>query len=152
ERAPLTIARGDHGYYEPLLSIEEAEFLVAAADPADASTELLGKERGRGPAAGGRRDSALDRYRRGATIRLRGVQRRWAPLQALCRSLEGPLGATALANLYWTPPGSQALAAHWDGHDVLVLQIAGSKRWQVYDAPVSLPTDLPPTFAFERAR
>jgi hypothetical protein len=80
------------------------------------------------------------------------VQRQWAPLQALCRNLERELGVTALANLYWTPPGSQGLPAHWDGHDVLVLQIAGSKRWRVYDAPVTLPTDLPPTFAFERAR
>src|SRR5205823_12677252 len=47
---------------------------------------------------------------------------------------------------------SQGLAAHWDGHDILVLQIAGRKCWRIYDAPVALPTDLPPTFAFERAR
>lgn len=126
------------------------EFLVTAVDPAEASVELLGAERERG--SGARRETALDRYRRGATIRLRGVQRQWAPLQALCRDLERELGVTALANLYWTPPGTQALPAHWDGHDVLVLQIAGTKRWRVYDAPVALPTDLPPTFAFERAR
>src|SRR5262245_309489 len=152
ERAPLTITRVDPGYYAPLISTADVEFLAAASDPAEASVELLGQERERGSPAGGRRDTALDRYRRGATVRLRGVQRRWAPLQALCRSLEGALGVSALANLYWTPPGSQALPAHWDGHDVLVLQIAGRKRWRVYDAPVPLPTDLPPTFAFERAR
>jgi ribosomal protein L16 Arg81 hydroxylase len=152
ERAPLAIARDEPSYYAPLLSPAEVESLVAAADPGEAGVELLGGERERGGPAGGRRDTALDRYRRGATIRVRGVQRRWAPLQALCRNLEQDLGVAVLANLYWTPPDSQALAAHWDGHDVLVLQIAGSKRWQVYDAPVALATDLPPTFAFERAR
>jgi ribosomal protein L16 Arg81 hydroxylase len=151
ERAPLLIARDDPVYYAPLLPPAEVESLVAAAGPAEAPVELLGEERGRG-APDGPSGSALDRYRRGATIRLKGIQRRCPPLRALCRDLERALGVTAVANLYWTPPGSQALPAHWDGHDVLVLQIAGSKRWRVYDAPMALPTDLLPSFGFERAR
>jgi ribosomal protein L16 Arg81 hydroxylase len=152
EQAPLSIERGDPGYYERLLTTEDVESIVAAAGPADASVELLGEGRGPAGAAPGRRDTPFDRYRRGATIRLKGIQRRWAPLQSLCRNLEQELGVSALANLYWTPPDSQGLRAHWDGHDVLVLQIAGSKRWRLYDPPVALPTDLPPTFAFERGR
>jgi ribosomal protein L16 Arg81 hydroxylase len=151
ERAPLSIARDDPAYYAPLFPPAAVESLVDVAGPADGSVEFLGEERGPG-APGVPSGSVLERYRRGATIRLKGIQRRWLPLQSLCRDLERELGVTALANLYWTPPHSQGLAAHWDGHDVLVLQIAGSKRWRIYDAPVSLPTDLPPTFGFERAR
>src|SRR5262245_28781320 len=151
ERAPLSIARDEPGYYAPLLPPAEVESLVESAAAAEAPLELLGEERGQG-APRVPSGSALDRYRRGATIRLKGIQRRCPPLQSLCRDLERELGVTALANLYWTPPDSQALPAHWDGHDVLILQIAGHKRWRVYDAPVALPTDLPPTFGFERAR
>ena len=42
-------------------------------------------------------------------------------------------------NIYLTPPDAQGFAAHWDTHDVFVLQVGGSKRWSVYDTKVPLP-------------
>ena len=38
-------------------------------------------------------------------------------------------------NAYITPPENQGFAAHYDTHDVFVLQVAGSKRWTIH-APV----------------
>ena len=32
-------------------------------------------------------------------------------------------------NAYITPPENQGFAAHYDTHDVFVLQVSGSKRW-----------------------
>ena len=43
------------------------------------------------------------------------------------------------ANAYSTPRGSQGFAVHHDTHDVLVLQVAGEKRWQLYDPLLELP-------------
>jgi hypothetical protein len=36
------------------------------------------------------------------------------------------------ANAYVTPPQSRGFSAHYDVHDVFVLQIAGEKRWRVH--------------------
>jgi hypothetical protein len=38
-------------------------------------------------------------------------------------------------NAYLTPPESQGFSAHYDVHDVFVLQISGQKRWRIH-APV----------------
>jgi hypothetical protein len=60
-------------------------------------------------------------------------------VSALCRALEREISAPFQTNLYITPPGGQGFEAHYDTHDVFVLQIAGSKEWTVLDAPVRLP-------------
>jgi hypothetical protein len=36
------------------------------------------------------------------------------------------------ANTYLTPPDSQAVNAHADDRDVLVIQVFGKKHWKVY--------------------
>ena len=36
------------------------------------------------------------------------------------------------ANAYVTPPQNQGFSAHYDVHDVFVLQIAGEKRWRIH--------------------
>ena len=43
------------------------------------------------------------------------------------------------ANAYYTPRDSQGLAVHHDTHDVFVLQVAGEKRWLVYEPAFPLP-------------
>ena len=47
-------------------------------------------------------------------------------------------------NVYLTPPSSQGFTAHYDAHDVFILQIAGSKHWRLYDAPLRLPMESQP--------
>ncbi|CUI14636.1 Hypothetical protein, putative [Bodo saltans] len=42
-------------------------------------------------------------------------------------------------NSYWTPKGSQGFAPHYDDVDVFLLQLEGSKRWRLHEAP--LPSD-----------
>ena len=49
--------------------------------------------------------------------------------------LAAELGHPVPANAYVTPPSSRGFSAHYDVHDVFVLQLAGRKRWTVY-APV----------------
>ncbi len=63
----------------------------------------------------------------------------WHPLAVFCRLLEDALGHAVQANAYYTPRDSQGFAVHHDTHDVLVLQVAGEKRWLVYDPLLELP-------------
>lgn len=53
---------------------------------------------------------------------------------ALAEGLGYALGLSVGANLYVTPRGSQGLQEHYDDHCVLVLQLAGQKKWTVRSA------------------
>jgi hypothetical protein len=42
------------------------------------------------------------------------------------------LGKPVRANAYFTPARAQGLEPHYDDHDVLVLQLHGTKRWRIH--------------------
>jgi bifunctional lysine-specific demethylase and histidyl-hydroxylase NO66 len=84
-------------------------------------------------------ERVLAEFEAGATIVIQGLHLNRAETAAFCRSLEGALGHPVQANAYYTPRGSQGLAVHHDTHDVFVLQIAGNKRWLVYEPVLELP-------------
>jgi hypothetical protein len=81
----------------------------------------------------------LAEFEAGATIVLQALHHTWEPLARFCRSLEQVLEHPVQANAYFTPRDSKGLAVHHDTHDVLVLQVAGEKRWLVYEPALALP-------------
>ena len=81
----------------------------------------------------------LAEFEDGATIVFQGLHHSWLPLARYCRHLEAFLGHPAQANAYFTPQGSQGLPVHHDTHEVLSLQVAGEKRWLVYEPALELP-------------
>jgi hypothetical protein len=81
----------------------------------------------------------LAEWEEGATIVLQALHVNWLPLAAFCRQLEEALGHPVQANSYYTPRGSQGFAVHHDTHDVLVLHVAGEKRWLLYEPLLELP-------------
>ena len=81
----------------------------------------------------------LEEFEAGATIVLQGLHHLWLPLARYCRHLEAFLGHPAQANAYYTPSGSQGLPVHHDTHEVISLQVAGEKRWLVYEPVLELP-------------
>ena len=81
----------------------------------------------------------LAEWEAGATIVLQALHVSWHPLAVFCRALEEALGHGVQANAYYTPRGSQGFAVHHDTHDVLILQVAGEKRWLLYDPLLELP-------------
>jgi hypothetical protein len=78
-------------------------------------------------------------WERGATIVLQGLHLSRPAVGAFCRSLESALGHPVQANAYYTPRAAQGLPVHHDTHDVFVLQVAGEKRWLVYEPVLELP-------------
>lgn len=85
------------------------------------------------------------RFDAGATLVLSQFQRHHAPLARFCRGLEKAFLHPVQANIYLTPPGAQGFRKHFDGHDVLVLQVSGEKRWRIWDGqPYPDPTPNTP--------
>jgi mannose-6-phosphate isomerase-like protein (cupin superfamily) len=60
-------------------------------------------------------------------------------LADFCRALEQVFSCHVQTNIYLTPPNAQGFAAHYDNHDVFVLQVEGEKRWRLYQTPVDMP-------------
>jgi hypothetical protein len=68
----------------------------------------------------------------GCTLVLQALHRTWAPIVDFGTALAAELGHPVQANAYVTPPSSRGFAAHYDVHDVFVLQLAGRKHWRVH--------------------
>ncbi len=75
----------------------------------------------------------------GATLVLQGLHRIWPPIIDFAGQLSDDLGHPVQVNAYVTPAASQGFAAHYDVHDVFVLQLAGRKRWVVHPPVLALP-------------
>jgi len=68
----------------------------------------------------------------GSTLVLQALHRFWPPIIEFCQRLAGELGHPVQANAYITPPQNQGFSAHYDVHDVFVVQIDGEKQWQIH--------------------
>lgn len=154
EKRPLVLPRNDPGYYAGLLSRADLEHVIAftrpkfvdggafAAEPPRAATVVQGWLADRQLHDGARYPgiAELERvYARGKTVVIMTMQQRWMPVAALCRGLEALFHCPVHANMYLTPEKAQGFAAHFDPHEVLVLQLEGSKQWRLYDCARTFP-------------
>jgi len=75
----------------------------------------------------------------GSTLVLQALHRTWPPILEFCQELAAELGHPVQANAYVTPPQNQGFSAHYDVHDVFVLQIDGEKRWRIHSPVLVSP-------------
>jgi bifunctional lysine-specific demethylase and histidyl-hydroxylase NO66 len=139
------VKRRQAGYFEGLLCGQHpTEQLLEHFRPEPSAVRLVRAEKKKGPESYGLADGSLDLVRvrndlaDGYTIVLDGVERYVRPIALLRQSIEVELNFPTQVNAYITPPDSQSLAPHYDDHDVLILQVEGSKTWHLYDV------DIPP--------
>ena len=85
-------------------------------------------------------DKLLALFADGSTIVLQGLHRSWSPVVDLSQQLAADLGHPVQANAYITPAQNTGFSAHYDVHDVFVLQCEGRKRWILH--PPVLPSPL----------
>jgi ribosomal protein L16 Arg81 hydroxylase len=78
-------------------------------------------------------------YHDGESIVLNSIFRVDPGSRLLCERLSLALGHRVQANMYLTPPSGRAFATHYDTHDVMVVQLLGSKQWQVFEPPNMIP-------------
>jgi len=75
----------------------------------------------------------------GATLVLQALHRTWPPLVTFGAALAAELGHPIQINAYITPAQNQGFSAHYDTHDVFVLQVAGTKQWTIHQPVLDDP-------------
>ena len=96
-------------------------------------------------------DRIMELFASGHTVVLQALHRFWPPLVEFAGALSEDLGHPVQINAYITPRQSQGFSAHYDVHDVFVLQIAGSKRWIIHDPVHPDPLPSQPWTGYRRA-
>jgi hypothetical protein len=77
----------------------------------------------------------------GLSVVINDIHRLVPAVAALSAMAERHFRSVTQVNAYITFRQSGALRAHWDGHDVLILQVQGCKRWRSYGMGDDRPTD-----------
>jgi ribosomal protein L16 Arg81 hydroxylase len=150
---PLLAERRDDAAFGDLFSLESVDRILSGTFPRRPAVRLvkggaeipsstyvrtvsLGSEWLHDVIDAGR---VYDAFHNGATIVVQGLQRYWEPIVRFARELELELTHPVQVNAYVSPPGERGLGVHYDTHDVFVLQVAGSKRWNVHERAVAFP-------------
>jgi ribosomal protein L16 Arg81 hydroxylase len=153
ERGPLVIARGEERRFHELLAPADVERLLCESAVRVPAFRLV-KEGAQLPLSTYTEDipwrpgsfsgtpvveRVAEEFAHGATLVLQALHLYWPAAALYCRELEKWLGCPVQANAYQTPAAARGFAVHHDTHDVFVLQIAGRKRWRVYEPLLELP-------------
>ncbi|AOJ05521.1 hypothetical protein WS70_28025 [Burkholderia mayonis] len=158
EAKPMHLSRGHQRHYAQLISAGDVETMLAKHDirhpgirlakagrylaPDTYSIDLhYGDDLFRGVPD---LDTVYAHYRTGASVILPALHRTWPPLNLLCAAMEAELNHVVHTNLYMTPGGTSGFSAHYDAHEVFILQIDGLKHWRVYEPPLLLPHHTQP--------
>lgn len=153
ERERLHLTRGQSHFYQRLISVSNLEKIISDPNARYPAVQLAKHGHYLGPETythdlkfGGEVfhgvpdvSRIVSEYRNGASVVLPALHRLSQPMGDLCRRLEAEISHAVHANAYLTPGNASGFTPHYDTHDVLVLQIAGSKRWSLYPSPIRLP-------------
>lgn len=139
ENRPLHIERRDPDYFGELLTVAELDgvlgrHLLSLSDCRLAKAGVLVPpgEYTCTPSKGMRHVVDIDKvaslFAQGVSVIFDSVHR-WHPaLNAMTQRINTETGHGSQCNVYLTPPASHAFTAHFDTHDVLILQVHRSKR------------------------
>ncbi|MBN8290417.1 hypothetical protein JI664_00415 [Rhodobacter sp. NTK016B] len=145
EKKHLVIRRDDPDYYSRVLSLGDIDQVLTQMQIPGDELNLVQKDRTITnddyitPNGFADPVRVVKNFAEGATIVLPGLQKRLPKLAAYCRSLETVFSCDLQTNIYFTPPDAQGFKTHYDSHDVIVLQTAGSKTWNIYESDLELP-------------
>ncbi len=154
EKQSLLIPRDRPDYFAGLLSAADVDQVIAFTRPKFVDSGAFTREESRAKpfVQGWLADRQMQEgakyadieelhrvYTQGKTVIIMTMQRRWLPVARLCRNLEAVFHCPVHANMYLTPKGAQGFDAHFDPHEVFVLQLEGSKHWRLYESARDLP-------------
>jgi hypothetical protein len=132
EQKPFVVHRGDPDYYGDLFTLRDFDEAITR-DPSyiKMANAAIQKNKSYKTAMTRGLEAALADMRDGGTLVLDQMHGKDLKLGLLCRSLGSELGHRFQTNLYLTPPNGKGFQPHWDNHDVFILQVMGSKKWQL---------------------
>ncbi|MEZ0366153.1 cupin domain-containing protein [Mycobacterium sp. pUA109] len=143
------VPRGCAGYFDRLLHGPTAvDELLEYVRPEPSTVRLV--KRGEDMEAASYRSADgsldLDRVRAavadGYTIVLNALDGYVRTIGTLTHGIEVELNFPTRVNGYVTPPESRGFVPHYDPHDVLILQIQGSKLWHVSSGAAVAPHEM----------
>jgi lysine-specific demethylase/histidyl-hydroxylase NO66 len=149
----LHVSRSSSGYYDGILSAGDLDRLFESEQlPASffhvikngvthhpeewsrLATAKMGEQRVALP------ERLFDLYSNGATLILNQAHHAIPALGLACREIACELGFPSRANIYAAPPEAEGFSRHTDPHEILILQISGTKSWLLY--PPSGPVEI----------
>lgn len=140
------VARRGAGYFDGLLCGPSAiDELLDRVQPDPSAVRLVRGGESKQAETYQCADGGLDLVRvradfaDGYTIVLNGLERYVRAIASLSHGIEVELNFPVRVNGYITPPQSTGFVPHFDPHDVLVLQIQGSKTWHLSDDDTVVP-------------
>ncbi|GBE63693.1 hypothetical protein MFM001_01550 [Mycobacterium sp. MFM001] len=143
------VKRGNPGYFDRLLQgpsvIDE---LLEYVRPEPSGVRLVRRGEDKEPGSYRLSDGSLDldrvrdNFADGYTIVLNRLEEYARTIGSLTHSIEVELNFPTRVNGYITPPGSAGFVPHYDPHDVLVLQIQGSKVWYLSNDDAVPPHEM----------
>ncbi|MGA9768414.1 MAG: cupin domain-containing protein [Blastocatellia bacterium] len=153
EKRPLTVA-GDSKRFSHLFSSADIGRLLHYLRPGPPEDLVLIKgsrhndSNWTNPDGSPRLEKVSAAFRDGYSIVVNDLGKLWEPVALFAAALQEDLHHPLNVNMYYTPPGTQAFNPHFDIMDVFVLQLEGSKIWEVREPAKELPlkdehSDLP---------
>lgn len=145
EKQTLVVRHKDKNYFRGLFSLDEVDRVLTTLDRRYPDIILKNAAKEITSADYTIDDDRLDvakifqLFQEGSTITLAFLDTVVPSLTGFCRNLENEFSCPFQTNIYMTPPGAQGAKSHYDTHDVFVLQVAGTKKWNIYGTPVELP-------------
>lgn len=154
EKAPHVIARSAQDHYAGLLSLQDVDqmiafsrpkfsdqnaFLAAAPPRSTYVRGLLSDQPSLSPSTNPGIAELRQVFDSGKSVVIMGMHQRWPAVASMCRNLEMVFHCPVHANMYLTPAGAQGFSAHYDPHEVFILQLEGVKHWRLYERTELLP-------------
>lgn len=145
EKTPLHISRSSAEYFSSLVSIGSFESILSSQALYYPSVQLTQSNRSVDISEysdDSRRilpHRLIERHHEGATIVFSQAHEKIDSLANFRRDIQSELKLRCQTNIYLSPTGQQGFNAHFDSHDVFILQVAGTKTFNFYEGGVELP-------------
>ena len=149
-RKTQLIRKGRSDDFAGLFDVGVMETFLQYARPDEAAVRLVKSDKVMPPSDYRLANGSIDMVRLrnlladGHTLVMNGLDRHIPAIATLAHAIEVELNFETQVNAYVTPPKSQGFLAHYDDHDVLILQVQGSKTWHVYGPQADVPPRLLP--------
>jgi ribosomal protein L16 Arg81 hydroxylase len=152
EKQPCIIARTDADHYRGLLSLEVMNEVLSSQILRFPKVKIVNSALTDQPKSDAFTTNGVDvhparflkHFVDGCTLVFSSLHEQVRPLGLFCDFMSTYFSHGFQTNIYLTPPNAQGFNPHYDTHDVFILQVAGSKRWRLFDTPIQLPLKSQP--------
>lgn len=145
EKKPLHISRSNCAHFSELLALSDIEHALSTHDLTFPKVQLTQSNRTISVRDYTDADNRIlphrfiQQHSDGATMVFSQANTLLPKLADFCRHVHTALQMQCQTNVYLSPANSQGFKAHYDTHDVFIIQVSGTKTFNFYESGVQLP-------------